>query len=144
VWAASGVEIALCDLVGKALKTPVYNLLGGKFRDTVRIYLDRSSPLDIQDPDAWRRMAAHVVESGFTQMKFDIECIASDLTRDIWNRSLSSQQLHRIVERLGIVRKTAGGDVDICVDCHMNYNAPDAIRLARELADLKLLWLEDP
>ena len=44
VWAASGVEIALCDLVGKAMHTPVYNLLGGAFRERVRIYLDRSSP----------------------------------------------------------------------------------------------------
>ena len=75
-------------------------------------------------------MAADVVEAGFTQMKFDVECIASDLTRDIWNRSLTTQQLRCIAERLGIVRRTAGWDVDLCIDCHMNYNVPDAIRLA--------------
>ncbi len=144
VWAASGVEIALCDLAGKALKTPVYNLLGGKFRDRIRIYLDRSSPLEIQDPESWRRMAAHVGEAGFTQMKFDVECVAADHTADVWNRSISSQQLRKVVERLEIVRKTAGWDVDICVDGHMHYNVPDAIRVAQELAHLKLVWLEDP
>ena len=53
VWGASGVEMALCDLAGKALGTPVYNLLGGAFRDRVRIYLDRSSPADPTDLDAW-------------------------------------------------------------------------------------------
>jgi L-alanine-DL-glutamate epimerase-like enolase superfamily enzyme len=65
VWAASGVEMALCDLVGKAWKTPVYNLLGGKFRDRVRVYLDRSSPENIQDLDAWRAMASAAAADGF-------------------------------------------------------------------------------
>jgi galactonate dehydratase len=144
VWAASGVDIALCDLVGKALKTPTHNLFGGKFRERVRVYLDRSSPADPTDLDAWRTMASEVVESGFSQMKFDIDYMATERVPDVWNRSLSVAQLNRIVERLGIVRKTAGADFEICADCHMNYSVPDAIRLAQELAPLKLMWLEDP
>jgi len=144
VWGASGVGIALCDLVGKALKTPCYNLLGGKFRDKVRVYLDRSSPLEIEKPASWRKMAEDVVKSGFTQMKFDIDYIATDCVPDVWNRSVSLQQINRMVERLGIVRKAAGPDFEICVDCHMHYNAPDAIRIANALAHLNLLWLEDP
>src|SRR5436853_6976792 len=40
VWAMSAIEMALCDLVGKALRTPVYNLLGGKCRERIRVYLD--------------------------------------------------------------------------------------------------------
>jgi galactonate dehydratase len=133
VWAASGVEIALCDLVGKALQTPAYNLLGGKFRPAARVYLDRSSPDDITDLAAWERMAADTVASGFTQMKFDI-----------WNRTLPLRQINRIVERLAAVRRAAGPDFEICVDCHMQYNVPDALRVAAALAPLNLLWLEDP
>src|SRR5688572_13031085 len=49
VWAISGIEQALVDVVGKALKTPAYNLLGGRFRERVRVYLDRSSPADQED-----------------------------------------------------------------------------------------------
>lgn len=48
IWAFSGVDIALCDLIGKALSTPCYNLFGGKFRDSVRIYLDRRATLSCQ------------------------------------------------------------------------------------------------
>ena len=144
VWAASGVEIALCDLLGKALKTPAYNLLGGKFRDHARVYLDRSSPDDITDLGAWEKMAAETVASGFTQMKFDIDFMATECVKDVWNRSLSLQQINRIVERLTVVRQATGPDFEICVDCHMQYNIPDAIRVAQTLAPLHLLWLEDP
>ena len=144
VWAASGVEIALCDLIGKALKTPAYNLLGGKFRNQARVYLDRSSPDDITDLSAWEKMAAETVATGFTQMKFDIDFMATECVTDVWNRSLSLKQINRIVERLTVVRKTTGPDFEICVDCHMQYNVPDAIRVANALAHLNLLWLEDP
>jgi len=143
-WAVSGVEIALCDLIGKALQTPAYNLLGGKFRDRVKVYLDRSSPDDITDLAAWERMAADTVAAGFTQMKFDIDFMATECVTDVWNRSLSLRQINRIVERLGMVRRTVGPDFEICVDCHMQYNVPDAIRVANALAPLNLLWLEDP
>ncbi len=144
VWAVSGVEMALCDLIGKALKTPAYNLLGGKFRDKIRVYLDRSSPGEITKLAAWRKMAAEAAEAGFTQMKFDIDFMASDCVPDVWNRSISLKQINRMVERLGAVRKTVGPDFELCVDCHMQYNAPDAIRIANALAPLNILWLEDP
>lgn len=143
-WAVSGVEMALCDLVGKALGTPVYNLLGGKFRDKVRVYLDRSSPEDVADLDAWRRLAASAGEEGFSQLKFDIDFMASDCVTDVWNRSLSTRQINRMVERIGAVREVVGPDFELCVDCHAQYNAPDAVRLAQALAPLDLLWLEDP
>jgi L-alanine-DL-glutamate epimerase-like enolase superfamily enzyme len=143
-WAISGVEMALCDVVGKALKTPVYNLLGGKFRDRVRVYLDRSSPQAVESLDAWRAIAAAGVEDGFSQMKFDIDYMATDVSHDVWNRSLSSAQLNRIVARLRAVREAVGPDIEISVDCHMHYTATDAIRLSNELASLRLLWLEDP
>lgn len=144
VWSLSGVEMALCDLVGKALKTPVYNLLGGRYRDRVRVYLDRSSPQAVHELDAWKRMASEAVEEGFTQLKFDIDYTASDCTQDPWNRHLSSRQLREIVRRLSAARDSVGPDVELCVDCHMHYNVADAVRLAQELAPLRLMWLEDP
>ena len=144
IWALSALDMALCDLVGKALKTPVYNLLGGRFRDRVRIYLDRSSPPDVENIDSWKRMGADSLEGGFTHLKFDVDFTAPDFTEDHWNRSLSSQQIRHIVERIGAVRETIGWDVELCVDCHTQYTATDAIRLAQELAPLKLAWMEDP
>lgn len=144
VWAASGVEMALCDIVGKALKTPAYNLFGGKFRDIARIYLDRSVPEDITDLDAWREIASKSVDMGFNQIKFDVDYTADDFTDDIWNRALTSKQISVIGERLKVVREAIGWDVELCVDAHRVYNAIDAVRLINELAPLKLFWFEDP
>ena len=144
IWALSGVEMALVDLIGKAHNLPAHALLGGAFRDRVRVYLDRSAPKDKENLDAWKRMATEVVESGFTQMKFDIDCMAPKHVQDAWNRCISPAQMRRTVERVKAAREAAGWDVDIAVDCHMQYNVPDATVLAQELAPVKLTWLEDP
>ena len=144
VWGTSAVEMALCDVVGKALDTPVYNLLGGRFRDSARIYLDRSAPEQVDDLDAWRKMGADSVGGGFGFLKFDADYTAWDLTQDVWNRSLSTSQLERITERIGAVRETVGPDIEIAIDLHRLYNTSDAIRLAQALASLNLRWLEDP
>jgi len=72
VAAISGVELALWDLAGKALGVPIYRLLGGKYRDRVRVYADShhgSSP----EPGAWADRASEVIAKGFTALKFDID-----------------------------------------------------------------------
>jgi L-alanine-DL-glutamate epimerase-like enolase superfamily enzyme len=89
-------------------------------------------------------MAQDAVDQGFTQMKFDIDYVASDRVPDIWNRSISLAQINRMVERLSVVRDVVGPDFELCVDLHRQYNVPDAIRVANALAPLDLLWLEDP
>jgi L-alanine-DL-glutamate epimerase-like enolase superfamily enzyme len=143
-WGASGVEMALCDLVGKALGTPVYNLLGGSFRDRVRIYLDRSSPADPTDLDAWAALGADAVAAGFIDIKLDAEQAAPERTVDRFARSLGPGHVIAIGERIAAVRQAIGDEIDLSVDCHMHYDAVSAIRLAHELAPLRLKWLEDP
>jgi galactonate dehydratase len=143
-WAVSGIEMALCDLAGKALGTPAYNLLGGRFRDEVRVYLDRSGVADPTDDAAWRALAERVRQEGFTDLKFDAEWIAPELNRDPWNRSLRGDQIRRIVERLGLVRDVVGPDIEIALDGHMSYDVDSAIRLARALEPVGLSWFEDP
>ena len=136
--------MALCDLAGKILGTPVYNLLGGRFREAIRIYLDRSTPAEVAHLDAWRALATETVASGFTRLKFDLDFAAPDQTEDVWNRTLSRKHLARIVERFTAVREAVGWEVDLAADGHMQFNVGDAIQLAQELAPLKLMWLEDP
>lgn len=143
-WGVSGVEMALCDLVGKAFNTPAYNLMGGKFRDTVRVYLDRSVPNDPTDKEDWKRVTDIAIDKGFSEIKFDVDFAAADATGDIWNRSFTSRQIRLIVDRLTMVRDMIGWDVDMSVDAHRVHNAVDAIRLTSALAPLKLLWYEDP
>ncbi len=71
VTALSGVEIALWDLAGKALGLPIYQLLGGKFRDKVRIYCDS----DMEDPlgSESDKKLPWIKDQGFTAMKIDLD-----------------------------------------------------------------------
>ena len=144
VWAVSAVEMALVDIAGKALETPAYNLLGGAYRDSIRLYVDRSGITDPTDMDAWRRIGEQARADGFQDLKFDLEWIAPELSRDPWNRSARIDQINRTVERLGAVREAIGWDVEMALDGHMSFDADTAIRFGRALEPLRLRWFEDP
>lgn len=144
VWAMSGVEMALYDVLGKATGLPIWALLGGRYRDRVPIYLDRSAPPQLDDLGAWRELARDAVARGFTDIKVDIDYAATDVVTDVWNRHIPIAQLQRIAARLEAVREAVGWDVEISADCHMQYDAVSAIRLSEMVAPLRLKWLEDP
>ncbi len=157
VAAISGVELALWDLKGQALGTPIYNLLGGRYRKRIRVYADCGHGAEPTSA-SWAEKAKQVVAEGFTAIKFDVDNIDPERFGDPYHVSvtgqrgwlegqqqpLSNRELDLIVRLVGAVREAVGPDIDIAVDCHWNYNTRDAIRLAQELAPLKLLWLEDP
>ena len=143
-WGVSAVEMALCDLAGKILGTPVYNLLGGAFRDRVRVYLDRSGVADPTNLQSWRDLAQRVTDEGFRDFKFDAEWIAPELNHDPWNRQIRADQVRVTYERLAAVREVAGPDAEIALDGHMSFDVETAIRLAKRLEPLNLKWFEDP
>src|SRR3954462_13937439 len=70
--AASGIEIALWDLAGRLLQTPVCNLLGGRFRDRIRFYRTLQVAERVEDPNAWRTQVkeARAEKFGWTAFKF--------------------------------------------------------------------------
>jgi len=155
IRAASGVEMALWDLAGKLLDTPTSVLLGGQFRDHVRMY-DHSRPQDMLDKGSCRHWAAQLREhrSGFTAHKIDIPRTSSiweangrsepDNARDPVNRHLTSQELKQIAQAFENVREAIGWDHDLMVHCHWELDLPSSIQLAAALAPIKPLWLEDP
>ena len=143
-WGVSAVEMALCDLAGKILGTPVYNLLGGAYRDRIRVYLDRSGVADPTNLQSWRDLAQRVTDEGFRDFKFDAEWIAPELNHDPWNRQMRADQVRLTYERLAAVREVAGPDAEIALDGHMSFDVETAIRLAKRLEPLNLKWFEDP
>jgi L-alanine-DL-glutamate epimerase-like enolase superfamily enzyme len=155
VTAISGIEIALWDLVGRALKTPIYNLFGGRFRDKIRIYADCHAG-DDETPESWAERAREVVAAGFTAIKFDLDA-ANSFTRDIsddphprrswfepFNRTIGSAELEWMISVTAAVKDAIPSDVMLAVDAHWKYSVNDAIRLAQALEPFDLLWLEDP
>jgi L-alanine-DL-glutamate epimerase-like enolase superfamily enzyme len=145
--AVSGIEMALWDLAGKTLEVPTTTLLGGRFRDRVRMY-DHSAPSDMMDPASCREWAHRVRSdpSGFTAHKFGFAHTdpGSDLARDRSNRVLTTRELTRIRKGFENCREALGWDHDIMVHCHWEYDLRTSIQLAEAVEPIKPLWLEDP
>jgi galactonate dehydratase len=140
--ALTGVEIALWDLAGKALGLPIYQLLGGKFRDRVRIYCDS----DMDDPlgeEAVRKIE-WIKAQGFTAMKIDIDEARDPARFDAVNWTASNGELDRMVKWVQHTRESIPKAMDLAVDMHGRYDAPTGKRVAKAVEPFRLLWLEEP
>ncbi|MBI4891170.1 MAG: mandelate racemase/muconate lactonizing enzyme family protein [Acidobacteria bacterium] len=142
VTALTAVEIALWDLAGKALGLPVYQLLGGKVRDKVRVYCD-SANHHPDDPKAKEKLQ-EIEKMGFTALKIDIDEARDPARFDRVNWTASNGEIDRMVKEVAFVRSCVSRNVDLAVDMHGRYDAPTGKRVAIELEPFKLLWLEEP
>ncbi len=145
--AASGIEMALWDLAGRLLGQPVTTLLGGRFRDRVRVY-DHEAPKNMLDKSSCREWGAKVKEdkSGFTAHKFGFPHTsqAQDGGRDPGNRVLSTKEIIDLAKGYENCREAVGWDHDIMVHCHWEYDLRTSIQISEAVAPIKPLWLEDP
>lgn len=139
--AASGVEQALWDLWGQALGQPIWALLGGRHRDRVVLYANVNRATFDRSPAGFAESARRAVADGFRAVKcapFD------DVTYRFPDREANLAGIAAGVERIAAIRQAVGPDVRVMVDCHSRFDVPTAIQVARELAPLKLAWLEEP
>lgn len=143
VTAMTGIEIALWDLAGKALGVPVYRLLGGKFRERIRLYCDSHAGRDFS-PGAYAARAKEVVALGFDALKFDVDERNAGFRTDAWNWHASPGEIDWMVERVAAVREAVGPGVDLAIDMHGRYDIASAIAVARAMEPFRLLWLEEP
>ncbi|ORM71248.1 mandelate racemase/muconate lactonizing enzyme family protein [Pantoea rwandensis] len=126
--AISAVDIALWDICGKAANLPLWQLLGGAFRDTVQCYATgffRSEGRG--QADAMAHEAQRHSESGFSLMKVKLGFGIDD-----------------DVAVMSRIRDAVGDRCNFMVDVNHGYGANDAIRLGRALADYHLRWIEEP
>jgi galactonate dehydratase len=142
VAALTAVEIALWDLTGKALGMPIYQLMGGKMRDRIRVYCD-SGTNNRKDPKA-KEYIAQIVENGFTATKIDIDDGNSPNRWDRVNWTASNAEIDEMVEKVAFMRESLPPRCDLAVDMHGRYDLGSAKRVAKALEPFKLLWLEEP
>ena len=147
IRAVSGIEMALWDLAGKILDVPTSTLLGGKFRDRVRVY-DHAAPKNMLDKGACQEWADRVKAhpAGFTSHKFGFPhtSLMEDPGRDPSNRMLSTRELLNIQKGFENCREAIGWDHDIMVHCHWEYDLRTSIQIADAIEAIKPLYLEDP
>jgi L-alanine-DL-glutamate epimerase-like enolase superfamily enzyme len=127
IQAMSAVEIALWDIVGKAEKRPVYQLLGGGFRKKFRAY---ASILFGDTPAQTEKIGAGLAEKGFRAVKFGWGPMGQSEASDI---------AHVAAARRGI-----GAGTELMVDAGLAWDTATAIRRARQFGEFNLTWLEEP
>jgi galactonate dehydratase len=126
--AISAIEIALWDIVGKALGVPIYKLLGGAARQRIRLYLDVGDrPEDYLRAKSLGFTAA---KSGFINAEKDL--IDPNVT------------VRRGIQKMEAVRKAVGDDFDICLDPHGRLTTPMAVHFCTAIEPLRPLFVEEP
>jgi galactonate dehydratase len=139
--AISGIEQALHDVKATALGVPLYELLGGRVRDRVRLYDhlgggDSHAVYDDAVPAAFAERARESVRDGFTALKILPVPPARPLEGSRWLRQAESL--------MGAVRDAVGDDVDVMVDLHGRTTPAAAIEVGNVLAPFRPWFLEEP
>jgi galactonate dehydratase len=142
ITALTGVEIALWDLAGKALGIPVYQLLGGKMRDRIRIYCD-SQTNSPDDPQAAQKIQ-QIKDLGFTAVKIDVDDANDPMRWDKVNWTASNGEIDNMLKKMTFMRESLDKRIDLAVDMHGRYDMTTGKRVAKEAEPLKLLFLEEP
>ena len=132
--AISGIEQAMWDIVGKALNTPVYTLLGGACRDKIRVYANGWGGRTIEER---AERAKQLVENGFTAMKFDP-------FPGPWRTHISRKDEEAAVDCVRAVREAVGPDVDLLIEVHRRLAPIHAIRVAGMMEEFNPFWYEEP
>ena len=158
--AVSAIEMALWDVAGKASGLPVHKLLGGALRDKVRVYNGGVRfPMPDSSPESYaenmRQMRA--APEGFTIIKQGIG-FHSAMPREVPNFTyetalsttshtsrgpLTEKGLKHVIACAEAMKAVLGDEVGLALDCGPGWMVPDAVRLARAMEPLNLMWLED-
>tara|TARA_B100000809_G_scaffold264722_3_gene321348 strand:+ start:2353 stop:3507 length:1155 start_codon:yes stop_codon:yes gene_type:complete len=140
--AVSAVDIALWDIKGKALEAPVWQLLGGKVRNKIRLHLlmggIRPGAADQgTTPEGLRLNSRDAAEEGYTAVK-------TDPLPDGFQSMTLPRLIHDTRENVAAMREGAGLDVDIILEMHRKLTPMNAIALAENLIEFSPLFYEDP
>jgi len=159
--ALGAIENALLDIKAKALDVPCHVLLGGKVRDSIRVYWSHCvsyrtrtqhySP-GISDISGVRQIAREVGENGFTALKTNIFHYDAQDRIEGWSpgfgrpyetsRNVERKTLKDLRRHLETMRAEAGPDIDMLLDLNFNARTDGYVKILREIADLDLFWVE--
>ena len=130
--AIAGIDQALWDIKGKYFNAPIYELLGGACRDSVRVYswIGGDRPSDVG------KAAKEKAEAGFTAIKMNG-------TEELQYID-SYKKIDDVLERVAAIREAVGNDFGIGIDFHGRVHKPMAKILAKELEEFRPMFIEEP
>lgn len=138
--AISAIDIALWDIKGKKLGVPVYELLGGRVRDKIRVY---ASPMSkAMDPESLTKSYRELKDQGFTAAKIFVNGPVRSVNdgRD----EFFSGRVEDELEKVRICRQAVGNDFDFILEVHRGMTVPEAVAFGREVETYRPMVLEDP
>jgi galactonate dehydratase len=136
--AISAIDIALWDLAGKAAGMPVYQLLGGASRSSLRTYNTCYDRIDFLTEPV--RLARELIQSGIRAMKiwpFD------SIARQTGGQFITADQMRQGLEPLRRIREEFGDSIDVAMEFHGYWNLPCAIQIAHATEPYSPMWLEE-
>lgn len=133
--ALAGVEMALWDIKGKALGVPVYQLLGGKVRDSVKCYANAWFA-GAKKPEEFAQKAKIAVKNGFSGLKWD------PFGKEYLN--IDPKHLNEALDCIAAVKDAVGDQVHLIIEGHGRFNVPTAVRVGNALEKFGILWFEEP
>ncbi len=136
--ALSAIEMACWDIVGKALKQPIYNLLGGMYHEKLIHYAYMPFDVRRQAPEEAGPIAAELVKQGYTACKFD-PFPPTNVVRDV-----PLKEITRAAAICQSIRDAVGDDLEIGIGTHGQFTTYSAIRVAKILEPFNLAWFEEP
>lgn len=133
--AASAIEIACWDILGKSLDAPLWQLLGGKHHPKLRVYANGwyKGP---RDPAFFADEATKLKEMGYTALKFDPFGSAY--------RFMDRAEEKRSLAIVRAVREAVGDEVDLCIEAHDRFSVSTAVRIGKQLEEFTPMWFETP
>lgn len=133
--ALAGVEMALWDIKGKDLGVPVYQLLGGKVRESVKCYANGWFA-GAKTPDEFAEKAKIAVKNGFSGLKWD------PFGSEYMN--IDPKKLNEALDCIAAVKEAVGDQVHLIIEGHGRFNVPTAVRIGHSLNEFGILWFEEP
>ena len=135
----SGIEIALWDIVGKAVNQPIYNLLGGQYHEKLRAYAYMPEGGFRENPERAGEIAEQLLEEGNTACKLDPFTPLWPIPRDIplW-------EIEHAAKIFESIRNAVGNDMEVGIGTHGQLTTYSAIRVADILEPYHPFWFEEP